>query len=59
MDNNSNLSAVKAYLVPVIIMFLAGLILFLPAGSFRFWEAWIWWSIITASDAFYYKLFSN
>jgi len=25
-----------------------GLVLFLPAGSLKFWEAWIWWSIISA-----------
>jgi protein-S-isoprenylcysteine O-methyltransferase Ste14 len=25
-------------------MVVMGVILFLPAGSFRFWEAWIWWS---------------
>ncbi len=48
MDDNANLSTLKAYLVPVIIMLVMGLILFLPAGSLRYWEAWIWWSIISA-----------
>ncbi|MEN6326834.1 MAG: isoprenylcysteine carboxylmethyltransferase family protein [Syntrophomonas sp.] len=48
MGDNTNLSASKAYLVPVVIMIVMGLILFLPAGSLRYWEAWIWWSIISA-----------
>jgi len=48
MNDNTNLSAFKAYLVPVIIMIVMGLVLFLPAGSLKFWEAWIWWSIISA-----------
>lgn len=47
MDNKTNLSAAKAYIVPVVIMIVMGLILFLPAGSLMFWEAWIWWSIIS------------
>ena len=48
MEDNTKLSRFKAYLVPIIIMIVMGLILFLPAGSFRFWQAWIWWSIISA-----------
>lgn len=43
MEANPKLSKKKAYLVPIIIMFVMGIILFLPAGSFRFWQAWIWW----------------
>lgn len=51
-DNTNNLSASKAYLVPLITMIVLGLVLFLPAGSLRFWEAWIWWSIISALTLF-------
>ncbi|OPX84239.1 MAG: Isoprenylcysteine carboxyl methyltransferase (ICMT) family protein [Pelotomaculum sp. PtaB.Bin104] len=51
-DNTNNLSALKAYLVPVIIMIVIGLVLFLPAGSLKFWQAWIWWSIISALTLF-------
>lgn len=47
MAEHTNLSTSKAYLVPVIIMIVLGLVLFLPAGSVKFWEAWIWWSIIS------------
>jgi len=47
MTTKAELSPSKAYLVPVIIMILLGLVLFLPARSLRFWPAWIWWSIIS------------
>lgn len=43
MEDNTKVSKLKAYLVPIIIMFVMGIIIFLPAGSFRFWQAWIWW----------------
>ncbi|MEN6392097.1 MAG: isoprenylcysteine carboxylmethyltransferase family protein [Syntrophomonas sp.] len=46
MGDNQGSSTSKAYLVPVIIMIVMGLVLFLPAGSVKFWQAWIWWSII-------------
>lgn len=52
MDDNTNLSPSKAYSVPIIIMIVMGLVLFLPAGSLKFWEAWIWWSIISAMTLF-------
>ncbi|MDD3365392.1 MAG: isoprenylcysteine carboxylmethyltransferase family protein [Syntrophomonas sp.] len=44
MENTVKVSSLKAYLVPAIIMVVMGLIFFLPAGSSRFWPAWIWWS---------------
>lgn len=50
MEGNTKLSKKKAYLVPIIIMIVMGIVLFLPAGTLRFWEAWIYWlgfSIIT------------
>lgn len=43
MEGNTNLSKSKAYRVPLIIAIVMGIILFLPAGSLRFWEAWIYW----------------
>ncbi len=43
-DNNSQ-SRSKAFLMPVI-MIVLGVIVFLPAWSLRFWQAWIWWSIM-------------
>ena len=44
MEDNSKLSKQKAFLVPTIILIVLGVVLFVPAGSFRFWEAWIFWS---------------
>lgn len=50
MEGNTKLTKPKAYLVPIIIMIVMGIVLFLPAGTLRFWEAWIYWlgfSIVT------------
>lgn len=43
MEGNTKFPKLKAYIVPFIIMLVMGVIIFLPAGSFRFWQAWIWW----------------
>lgn len=37
------MSKQKAYLVPTIIMVVLGIVLFVPAGSLKYWEAWIFW----------------
>lgn len=47
MAANAPVSTAKAYLVPVIIMIVMGLVLFLPAGSLKYWQGWIWWAIIS------------
>lgn len=52
MDDNTDLSTFKAYLVPIMIMIVMGLVLFVPAGSLKFWEAWIWWPIIAIMTLF-------
>lgn len=52
MEGNTKLFKLKAYLVPIIIMIVMGVVLFLPAGSFRFWEAWIFWFGISALTLF-------
>ncbi len=51
-DTTTKLSKGKAFLVPMIIMIVIGLVLFLPAGSLKFWEAWIWWTIISATTLY-------
>ena len=43
MGNNNNISKLKVYIVPMILMIIMWIILFLPAGSIKFWEAWIFW----------------
>jgi len=52
MGNNAELSTCKAYLVPVMIMIVMGLVLFLPAGSLMFWQAWILWSTFSVPTLF-------
>jgi protein-S-isoprenylcysteine O-methyltransferase Ste14 len=57
MADNPKLSKPKAFLVPIIIMIVLGVVLFLPAGSFQYWEAWILWSgftVLTFFITFYF-----
>lgn len=47
----------KAVLLPTIILIVLGLVLFAPAGTLRFWEAWILWldfTILTYFITFYF-----
>ncbi|WP_243146004.1 methyltransferase family protein [Clostridium chromiireducens] len=44
MENNINKSGYKTYIVPIILMIIMWIILFIPAGTIKFWEAWILWS---------------
>lgn len=44
MEAQIRTSTAKAFTVPAVIMIVMGIVLFLPAGSFRYWEAWILWS---------------
>lgn len=43
MENNVEMSGAKAYRTPVIIAFIMSVILFLPAGSLKYWEGWLYW----------------
>lgn len=52
MGEKVPISKLKAYLVPIIIIIVMSLVLFLPAGSLKFWEGWIWWSVISAMTLF-------
>lgn len=52
-----NISKQKIYIVPITLMIIMWIILFLPAGTINFWEAWIFWlgfSIITLSITGYF-----
>lgn len=42
MEGNTELSKGKVFLMPIILMIVIGLVLFLPAGSFNYWEAWVY-----------------
>jgi len=59
VKNKGKSSKNKVYLVPVAIMFLFALILFLPAGSFRYWPGWVWWSIISSVTLFITAYFAK
>lgn len=52
MKAYTHVSKSKAFLVPVILIAVLGLVLFLPAGSFLFWQAWIWLSIFSGLTLF-------
>ena len=52
MESKTNLTASKAFRVPVIIMIVMGLVLFLSAGSLRYWQAWTFWFGISALTLF-------
>ncbi len=52
MEGNTKESKLKAYLGPIVILIVLGAILFITAGSFRFWEAWIFWLQISALTLF-------
>lgn len=48
----------KQYIVPIIIMLILWIVLFLPAGSFKYWQGWIFWigfSSITFFIAAYFS----
>lgn len=42
MENN-NISKEKLFTVPIALTIIMWVILFLPAGTIKFWEAWIFW----------------
>jgi len=50
MENKTKKTKEKAYIVPIILSIAVWAVLFIPAGSFKYWEAWIFWigfSLIT------------
>ena len=57
MEDNKEVSKLKAFIVPVIILVVLGAMLFLPAGSLGFWQAWIFWpgfSVLTLFVTIYF-----
>lgn len=52
MEGKAKFSNLKAYLVPIIVMIVMGVIIFLPSGSLKFWQAWIWWLGISVLTIF-------
>ncbi|MGJ7922306.1 methyltransferase family protein [Neobacillus sp. LXY-4] len=57
MGNNYDISKPKVYLVPIILLVSIWTVLFLPAGTTKFWNAWIFWlgfSLITLLITIYF-----
>lgn len=59
MEDTIKMPKLKAFLVPIIIIIVMGVVLFLPAGSLRYWEAWILWSGFSALTLFITIYFSK
>lgn len=54
---NNNKSKKNLFTVPIILTVFMWIVLFIPAGSIKFWEAWIFWSgfsTITFFITFYF-----
>ncbi|HWP96366.1 MAG TPA: hypothetical protein VN426_05915 [Syntrophomonadaceae bacterium] len=49
---NTVLSNSKAYRMPIIMMIGLGLVLFLTAGSLKYWQAWIYWTMFSGVTLF-------
>lgn len=54
---NTAISKLKAYRMPIIMMAVLGLILFLTAGSLRYWQAWIYWTAFSSLTIFLTEYF--
>jgi protein-S-isoprenylcysteine O-methyltransferase Ste14 len=58
LENNITKSKSKTYIFPMILVLILWVILFIPAGTIKFWEAWILWlgfSLITLFIAVYFS----
>jgi protein-S-isoprenylcysteine O-methyltransferase Ste14 len=59
MKDKDKTPGTKTFLVPVVIALVLGIVLFLPAGSFQYWEAWIFWAGFSALTLFIAVYFSK
>lgn len=59
MEDNIEISEAKAYRIPVIIALVIGIILFLPAGSLKYWEGWVYWLETFAMVTFFAAYFQK
>lgn len=54
---NNELSKAQAYRMPIIMLLGLGLILFLTAGSLRYWQGWIYWIAFSVLTIFITEYF--
>lgn len=59
MESKTKLPKQKTFIVPIILMILIWLILFIPAGSFKYRAGWIFWSGFTLITFFISVYFSK
>ncbi|MDP4275594.1 MAG: isoprenylcysteine carboxylmethyltransferase family protein [Bacteroidota bacterium] len=59
MMDSQKISKSKAYIMPFIVIIVLSLILFLPAGTLRFWQAWIYLTIFSIITIFMIVYFSK
>lgn len=59
MDGKVKSFKLKGFLMPLITAAVLFLVLFLPAGSLRYWEGWIWWSVTFIVAIFITTYFSR
>ncbi|MDD4803549.1 MAG: isoprenylcysteine carboxylmethyltransferase family protein [Syntrophomonas sp.] len=52
MEGNPKLSKSKAYRGPIVGIIVLGLVFFVSAGSLRYWQAWIYWTIFSSLTLF-------
>lgn len=53
------ISKSKVYIMPALMMIGLGLVLFLPAGSLRYWQGWIYWTAFLIPTLFITVYFSK
>ncbi len=51
MENTEH-SRLKAYMFPIIMILFMGLVIFLPAGTLRYWQAWIYLAVFAVPTLF-------
>lgn len=57
MADQKKIKRPNPFLVAVVILLILGMVVFLPAGTLRYWEAWILWSgfaVLTLFITFYF-----
>lgn len=59
MESKTKLPKQKTFIVPIILMILIWLILFIPAGSFKYRAGWIFWAGFTLITFFISVYFSK
>ncbi|PKM78133.1 MAG: S-isoprenylcysteine methyltransferase [Firmicutes bacterium HGW-Firmicutes-15] len=52
MEGNTELSKSKAFRAPIAGIIVLGLVFFVSAGSLKYWQAWIYWTIFSSLTLF-------